>query len=372
MNEIAPERIDDVLLSMVEGVGSRSMLRLLEHFGSSTAVLDAVRSDLSRFEYSRPGTVDRLLSARDSYDPVGIVEICRHERIDIVSFRDDRYPEPLRAIHDPPPLLYVRGRILPQDTFSLAVIGTRRCTAYGKRQTERLTAALSKSGFTIVSGLARGIDAVAHRTALNVGGRTLAVLGSGHLRLYPPEHEDLARDIVQAGGAVLSEHPPLFPSASWTFPQRNRIVSGLSLGVLVVEAPVRSGAMISARMAGEQGREIFAVPGPIDSNASKGCHALIRDGAYLVDSVDDVLETLGPLHRPAMLPGFDEPLRHPNEITLNEIEQTVLGGIKPGKNTVDTLVEATGLERHQVVAALGVLEEKRIIRFTDTETVVRM
>ena len=372
MNEIDVELLDDIRLSMVEGIGATTYRRLLDRFGSSTAVLNAARSDLRGFDFLKPEARNRLSVARTECDPEAIVELCRHEKIDIVSIRSPKYPEPLQTIHDPPPLLYIRGIVLPKDRFSLAVIGTRRFTAYGRRQAERLTSALARSGFTIISGLARGIDAVAHRTALKSGGRTLAVLGSGHRKLYPPEHEELAEEIIASGGAVLSEYPPLHPSATWTFPQRNRIVSGLSLGVLVIEAPKRSGAMISARMAGEQGRDIFAVPGSIESDASRGCHALIRDGAYLVESVDDILEVLGPMQQTAPLPGFEQPIRHPNEISLNEIEQQVLRYIDMKRTSVETIVEVSGLAVHQVVAALGVLEEKRIVRFVTTGVVVRM
>ena len=372
MDANTPELLDDILLSMVEGVGARTYQRLLERFGNSTAILNASKSDLGGFEFLKSDSIHRLLSARDCYDPASVLDLCRHEGIEVLSLRSPDYPEPLRTIHDPPPLLYVRGTLMTQDVFSLAVIGTRRITAYGRRQTERLTKALSRSGFTVISGLARGVDAVAHRTALMSGGRTLAVLGSGHSRLYPPEHEDLAEEIVRSGGAVLSEYPPLHPSATWTFPQRNRIVSGLSLGVLVVEAPLRSGAMISARLAGEQGREIFAVPGSIESDASKGCHQLIRDGACLVDSVDDILNVLGPMIRSASLPGYPMPIRHPNEVSLNEIEQEVLRHIGTKKTTIETLADSSGLAVHQIAAVLNVLEEKRIVRFVSQNAVVRM
>lgn len=371
-SDCSAELLDDILLSMVEGVGSRTVQQLLERFGSSTTVLDAARSDLSGFQFLKPETTANLVSARRSLDPSALVELCRRERIDIVPFRDSRYPEPLRTIHDPPPILYIQGRLLPRDAFSLAVIGTRRASAYGRRQTERLTSALARSGFSIVSGLARGIDAVAHRAALQAGGRTIAVLGSGHCRLYPPEHQSLAEQIIETDGAVLSEYPPLHESAKWTFPQRNRIISGLSLGVLVVEAPRRSGAMISARMAGEQGRDIFAVPGPIESEGSRGTHQLIRDGAYLVDSVDDILDVLGPMPQPVSLPGLAEPIRHPGETALNEIEQTVLRHVGTATTALEDIVARSGLARHQVVAALGALEERRIIRRVSATSVVRM
>ncbi len=363
---------DEVLLSMVEGVGARTYQRLMERFGSASAILNSSRSDLGGFDFLKRNAVENLVAARKNYDPQVVLDHCRQEGINVISRRESAYPARLRSIHDPPPLLYIRGEILPQDIFSLAVIGTRQLSPYGARQTERLTAALTQAGFTIISGLARGIDGVAHRTALKTNGRTLAVLGSGHVKLYPPEHKKLAEEIVQAGGAVLSEYPPLHQSAPWTFPQRNRIVAGLSLGVLVIEAPERSGAMISARLAGEQGREIFAVPGSIESEMSRGCHRLIRDGATLVESVDDILEVLGPMEKSATLPGLSEPLRHPNEISLNAVEQTVLRYIGTKPTTVTAIEEQSGLAAHQVAAALTVLEEKRIARFVSSDRVVRL
>ena len=364
--------LDDVSLSMVEGIGARTYQRLLEKFGSAAAILDASRSDLSGFDFLKPNTIAQLTSARNRLDPTQIVELCERDNIDILSLHDERYPAQLHSIPDPPPILYAKGSLSPADAFSIAVIGTRRCTQYGERQTERLTSALVQHGFTIISGLARGIDGIAHRAALNSNGRTVAVLGSGLHRIYPPEHEPLAQKIIESGGCLLSEYPPLHPSAKWTFPQRNRIVSGLSLGVLVVEAPQRSGAMISARLAGEQGRDIFAVPGSIESPASSGCNQLIKDGAFITESVDDILDVLGPMRKSVLLPGVANPLRHPNEVSLNDVEHGVLQYIGNRETSLEAMATASGLELQQVLAVLAVLEQKRIIRQLSPTTFVRM
>ena len=364
--------LDDILLSMVEGIGARTYQRLLEIFGSATEILNASRSDLGGFEFLKSDAITQLISARTKLDPTRIVELCEQEQIDIISLRDERYPGPLRTIPDPPAILYAQGTLLLSDSFSLAVIGTRRCTRYGERQTERLTSALVQNGFTIISGLARGIDGIAHRSALSNEGRTIAVLGSGLLRIYPPEHKSLAQRIIDFGGCVLSEYPPLHPPAKWTFPQRNRIVSGLSLAVLVVEAPLRSGAMISVRMAGEQGRDIFAVPGSIESQASSGCNQLIKDGAYIVESVDDILNVLGPMRQSVLLPGMEKPMRHPNEVSLNDVEYKVLQYVGTSETPLESMVSASGLESQQVLAALTVLEHKQIIRQVSPATFVRM
>ena len=363
------ELLDDVLLSLVEGIGPRTYRLLLDQFGSVAEVLNAAPGELKRFEFHKTGTAERLVAARKNIDPLVVWELCRRENIDIISIRHENYPARLKTIHDPPPILYVRGTLEDRDAFSIAVVGTRRASPYGRRQTERLTTALAHAGFTIISGLALGIDAAAHRAALDAGGRTLAVLGSGLLRLYPQENAGLARRIIESGGAVLSELPPLHESAKWTFPQRNRIVSGMSLGVLVVEAPFKSGAMISARMAGEQGRDLFAVPGSIEWETSKGTNQLIRDGAYLVSSVDDILDVLGPMDRRVTVPHQPDPIRHPNEVSLNDIEQTVLRQIGTSPTPIDSIRD---LAPHQIRAALGTLEEKRIIRCMEEDSVARM
>ncbi|GHT40171.1 DNA polymerase III [Planctomycetales bacterium] len=369
---ISDKLLDDILLSMVEGIGSRTAQQLLERFGSSTAILNASRNELNNFAFLKPDTISQLVSARKNLNPLLAADLCERQGIDILSIRDKNYPEPLRTIADPPQILYVRGQLLPQDAFSIAVIGTRRCTSYGTRLTEKLTTALVHHGLTIISGLALGIDGIAHRTALKHGGRTIAVLGSGFNKVYPPEHTDLAEEIVAQGGALLSEYPPLHSWAKWTFPQRNRIVSGLSLGVLVIEAPLRSGAMISARLAGEQGRDIFAVPGRIDATASQGCHQLIKNGAYLTESADDILNVLGPLRQPVLLFDKNKILRHPNEVSINDIEERVLQCVATNTTELETIVSQSGLELHQVIAALDVLECKRIIRQLSPSTFVRI
>jgi DNA processing protein len=236
-------------------------------------------------------------------------------------------------------------------------------------QAERLAGGLARAGLTIVSGLARGIDAAAHRGALAAGGRTLAVLGSGVLNMYPPEHAALA-DEVAASGAVISDSPPRSPPLSGAFPQRNRIISGMSLGVLVAEASVRSGALISARHAMEQGREVFAVPGRVDNRMSHGCHRLIRDGAKLVETVDDVLEELGPLVAPAQSAG-GEAVHHPAELLLNELEQQVLATIASEPITIDAVLAASQLPAPQVLATISVLEMRRLIRRLSGNLIVR-
>ncbi len=291
------ELVDDILLSTVDGVGPLTAERLIGYFGSASEVLRASRRDLERVEKVGPTLARKISQAREACDVEALIRFCEENGIEIVAFRDARYPARLREIDNPPRLLYVRGSFAPEDRTAIAIVGTRGATRYGLDQARRLGRELAEAGFTVVSGLALGIDGAAHRGALEVGGRTLAALGGGVAKVYPREHEDLAR-LVAGSGAVFSEYHPLTSPLAGNFPARNRIVSGLSLGVLVVESPLRSGSLITARLAAEQNREVFALPGPVDRETSRGCHQLLREGAALVESVEDVLAALPPFERP--------------------------------------------------------------------------
>ncbi len=291
------ELIDDILLSTVDGVGPLTAERLIAYFGSASEVLRASRRDLERVDKVGPTLARKISQAREACDVEALLRFCEENGIEIVAFRDARYPARLREIDNPPRLLYVRGSFAPEDQTAIAIVGTRGATRYGLDQARRLGRELAEAGFTVVSGLALGIDGAAHRGALEVGGRTLAALGGGVAKVYPREHEDLAR-LIADSGAVFSEYHPLTSPLAGNFPARNRIVSGLSLGVLVVESPLRSGSLITARLAAEQNREVFALPGPVDRETSRGCHQLLREGAALVESVEDVLAALPAFERP--------------------------------------------------------------------------
>ena len=353
------ELIDWLQLSLVSGVGPRILQELVEHFGSAGAVLAAAPSQLRAVSGVGPKVSRAICGARDEVDVAAELALCRQNQIDILTINDERYPRLLAEISDPPGVLFVQGEVTADDSVAVAIVGSRHGTRYGIKQAERLAAGLARAGITIVSGLARGIDAAAHRGALGAGGRTLAVLGGGHLNLYPPEHKELAAEIARQG-AVLSEAPPRLVPTSNSFPQRNRIISGLSLGTIVVEAAHRSGALITARLAMEQNREVFAVPGPVDSRASHGCHALIRDGARLVESADDVLDELGPLVEAT--PRADGTIiRHPAELKLNETETAVLQAIETEPTAIDDIVQTTGLPVHRILSTISVLEMRHLI-----------
>ncbi|MEN6497622.1 MAG: DNA-processing protein DprA [Thermoguttaceae bacterium] len=357
-------------LAMVAGVGPRTRRLLLDRFGSSEAVLAAAPSELRSVQGVGPKLTERIVAAREEIDVDSLIAVCQRRDVEIVAETDEAYPSLLRQIPDPPPVLFVRGELKPQDGMAIGVVGTRHATHYGLRQAERLAASLARAGLTIVSGLARGIDAAAHRGAIEAGGRTLAILGSGVLSIYPPEHESLAEEVV-AHGALVSEAPPLAAPHSGVFPQRNRVISGLSLGVIVVEAGDRSGALITARLAMEQGREVFAVPGRIEDPTSRGCHRLIRDGAKLVQTVDDVLEELGPLFEPASRDDGRE-VHHPAELLLNEQEQQILDAIGSDPTSLDAILAATSLSVPNILSTLSVLEMRRLVRRVSGSLVVRV
>ena len=348
-----------IRLSMVAGVGPRTSRALLTRFESAGRVLAASRTALRGVEGVGPKLADKIAQARDELDADSELALCRSRDVRVISGQNPEYPAALQNIPDPPALLYIKGRLEPRDQLSIAMVGSRHCSPYGARIAERLAGALARTGLTVVSGLARGIDAAAHRGALKAGGRSLAVLANGLASVYPPEHEDLARTVTEAG-ALLSEMPMRQVPLAGLFTQRNRIISGLSLGVVVVEAAPRSGSLSTAHHAMEQNREVFAVPGPVDSLTSRGCHRLIRDGARLVETVDDILEELGPLISEVRTDPSESPVRHPAELALSDAERSLLGQLDDQPVGVDDLIARTGLTPAQVMATLSVLEMKRV------------
>jgi len=319
-------------------------LALVRKHGSFAAALGEIphsRRDIARAE-----------SMLDAIDGAGFELVC---------LTDSRYPRLLRAAPDPPILLTIWGRLEPDDGLALAIVGSRRATHYGLEMSRRLAASLSAAGLTIVSGLARGIDAAAHRGALDDGGRTSAVLGSGLRDVYPREHQRLARQIAERG-AVISEFGLDEPPRARNFPRRNRIITGMSLGTLVVEAALKSGSLVSARIAMEQDREVYAVPGPALSANSAGVHALIRDGAKLATEASDVLEELRPEIR-ALLRTRRSATGRANDEALDDVERSVLEHLINRHEAVDidSLLENLEMSVDQALAALCRLEVKEKI-----------
>jgi len=276
--------------NLVKGIGPMKVRALLDHFGDLETAWCADVSALSKVGLDRRA-LSSFLKTRGRLNLDAELDRLVEHNIRALTWHDPEYPARLLQIPDPPPVLYVRGLLTSEDEWAVAVVGTRRASAYGKTVTRRLVTDLAVNHVTIVSGLARGIDGEAHRAALDAGGRTIAVLGCGLDLIYPPEHRNLARDVV-ANGALVSEYPlGTRPEAS-NFPPRNRIISGLSLGVLVVEAGFKSGALITADFAADQGRDVFAVPGNLYARSNEGTNRLIQDGAKLVMGAEDILEEL--------------------------------------------------------------------------------
>lgn len=354
--------LDRVRLACARGMGGHTYSLLLAAFGSPAAVFAASDAELARIDRVGPKTIAGIREAAGGAFADETVALCERENVRILLRGDADYPRLLAQIADPPAILFVRGAFAPCDALSVAIVGSRHSDAYGRRVAEQLAAGLSHAGYTVTSGLARGIDAAAHSGAVAAGGRTIAVLGGGVLSIYPPEHAGLAEEVI-AHGALVSEAAPLEHPHPGAFPRRNRIVAGLSLGTVVVQAADRSGALITARLAGEQGREVFAVPGPVDSRLSRGCHALIRDGAKLVGSVDDILCELGPLFEPATTATGRE-VSSPAEVALEGRERAVFDCVAAAGSAgleIDRVVVTTDLAASQVLATLSVLEMRRLV-----------
>ena len=276
--------------NLVRGIGAVRFRALLDYFGDAAIAWNAPIEALTNVGLSER-VIQNLVQVRSQVSLEKIWHNIQAQGIQVLIWEDEQYPRHLLEIDQPPPVLYLRGALQSEDEWTVAVVGTRRMTVYGRQVAEDIATVLASSGVTVVSGLARGVDAVAHQAALNAGGRTIAVLGSGVDRIYPPENRRLAEQIMQRG-AVLSDYAPGIPPDGVNFPPRNRIISGLSLAVIVIEAGSTSGALITATFAADQGREVFAVPGNITAPQSKGTNRLIQDGAHRVLDPRDVLEIL--------------------------------------------------------------------------------
>ena len=278
-------------LNLIPGIGNHTIRRLLAAFGSAEKSIAATSEELAQIDGLTPDVRQQLIDGRSRAPLAQELELIEQHQCHIVTINDDTYPPLLKQIDDPPALLYIIGEFPLQDTPSIAIVGSRSPTEYGKTTSQQLSYQLAERGITVVSGFARGIDTCVHRGALEAGGRTVAVFGCGLSIIYPETNRALAAEIIESG-ALISEFPMTMPPRGKNFPRRNRVISGLTLGTLVVEASERSGSLITARHAAEQGREVFAVPGQIFSGVSRGTHSLINQGATLINSVDDLLDAL--------------------------------------------------------------------------------
>ncbi|MGZ8846175.1 MAG: DNA-processing protein DprA [Pyrinomonadaceae bacterium] len=373
---------DWIALNMTPGVGPRVTARLLEHFGSAEAVFDAPRRELALLRLT-PETIESI-ATREFYERAE-AEIDKVRKLggDILVLDDGVYPNMLRETYDPPVVLYVKGAWSEcLDRPCVAIVGSRRCSTYGQNAALMLSRELAQRGVTIISGLARGIDAAAHRGALEAGGRTVGVMGTGLDQIYPRDHKKLADDIVKQNGALVTQFPLGTPPVSENFPYRNRVISGLSLGVVVVEAAENSGSLITARLALEQNREVFAVPGNITSRNSFGTNYLIKGaGAKLVQQWQDVAGELPSEIAAQLLPPPSRKSKKKGELVdqlqltpkdLSEHERAIFKLLTTDTpQQIDALAESTRLSITQLTSALLTLEMRELIRALPGKCFVR-
>ena len=354
-----------IALKSIKGIGHVSFPALVDRFGSPAAVFGASVSDLQQTEGISRQIAEAIVHFRGWDNVKAELELIRKNDVTIVTYEDELYPGQLLNIYDRPPYIYVRGNLSRED-INLAIVGSRAASTYGKYTTERISRDLALQGVTVVSGMARGIDSSAHRGAITAHGRTVAILGSGLDVIYPPENKKLFADIVE-NGAVVSEFPLGTPPRSTNFPARNRIISGISYGVVIVEAGEKSGSLITARLALEQGREVFAEPGSIDSAGSRGTNKLIKQGAKLIENTEDILEEILPqIEQRKPLKGFSAPgtlnAASPPMEKLNAAEQKLYDLVSQKRMHIDDLISVTGFSSADILSALTTMELKGIVR----------
>lgn len=348
-----------IALNMLPKIGPIRVRRLLEHLGSAQNILTAPTHKLTQVQGIGNETSKIITDWENLTDLTAELDLAAQRNIRIITQDDAEYPEPLRKMYDPPLALYIWGELQERDKHAIAIVGSRRHTHYGRDTALKLSRELSNSGLTIISGLARGIDTFGHQGAVEAGNRTVAVIGSGLNQLYPPENLPLAEKIANGHGAVISEFPLNQRPDKKTFPMRNRIVAAWAQGVLVVECPQWSGSIITANLANEMGKTIYAVPGPIDRPTSGGCNQLIRDGATLVTSADDILEDLQTL---PLIPNLTS---QPESTPIPELDPTetlVLSNLSKEEKLLDHLIALTNLTIPALTTTLLKLEMKRLIR----------
>jgi DNA processing protein len=347
------ERAYWVAFNHIRGVGAARFQRMLKAFGNLRSAWEASRSGLLDAGLDER-TVAAISTARSALDPLSLLDRCETLGLKVLTWDDPDYPPRLKELPLPPPVLYLRGAVTESDGLAVSIVGTRKATAYGREAARMFASGLAARGITVVSGLARGVDAEAHLAALESGGRTLAVLGCGADVMYPPEHGRLARRIAESG-AILSDYPPGTPPDAANFPPRNRIIAGLAVATLVVEAGEESGALLTACYAGDYGRDVFAVPGSIFSAASKGCNRLISDGAQPVSSPD---ELIGALDVERSAPALQLRMSVPE----SPVEAKILDALGSEPMHIDLLRASVDLPVETVSGTLAMMELKGMVR----------
>jgi DNA processing protein len=365
---LSQELTDWLRLVLTPEIGSRRGKSLLERFITPKAISEASLEDIAEVENVGREVAERIVGGRRRIDLDRQIKLIEKNNVTLIPLDSELYPASLKSIYDPPLVLFVKGEILPQDYFSIAIVGTRLASFYGRAMSEKLSRQLAAKGFTIVSGGARGIDTFSHQAALGTKGRTLAVLGCGLDIAYPPENKKLFEEIAEKG-AMVSEFSLSTRPDKGNFPMRNRIISGLSLGVVVIEAPHKSGALITVTHANEQGREVFSVPGHADSFVSKGTNQLLREGAKLVENADDIIEELEPVlkskikefktNRPQSLQEKQIPLIKPQ---LSDEEARLFDLISLGPLDLDDIIVKSQSSVSAVSAVLMMLQLKKLVK----------
>ncbi len=366
-----------IALNMLPDIGPLRMARLVRHFNTAFDVLNATTNDLCQVEGIGPRIAATIRDWKKNGDPKTEIELTKAAGVEILTLNDDRYPVLLAEIPDPPPLIYVRGNVeaLQNQPPNLAVVGTRRPSDYGRKMARHFGESAAVAGITVVSGLARGIDTVVQQATVDGGGQAVAVLGSGLAHIYPQENVPLARQIAE-NGAVISEFPMRTAPSRQTFPVRNRLIAGLCLHTLVVEAAYKSGALITAEQALEQGRNVMALPGQVDNPQCRGCHALIRDGAVLVERFNDVMDEIS-MSKKRDDQAASEEVRtsqsvgqaiktvaagnSPPPVMLSELEQSVMAGIPDGGTALDAMIADSELGIAKIMSCLTQLEMKGLV-----------
>lgn len=352
-------------LKSIMGIGNALFSALVDNWGTPEAVFSASASKLQTLPGITRKIADAVIGFKSWDKILRELELVRKAGINIVTYQDELYPVKLLEIYDRPVFLYLQGK-LTSDDINIAVVGSRLASTYGKYTTERISRELAGLGLTVVSGLARGIDSAAHRGALAARGRTIAVLGSGLDIVYPPENKKLFATIIEQG-AVISELPLGSPPVAFNFPARNRIISGMSYGVVVVEAGEKSGSLITAKLALEQGREVFAVPGSIDSAGARGTNKLIKQGAKLIENTDDILEEILPqLEKTKVFSASSvsrpEAIKPPVKTELSKTDQEIVDIVSGGCLHIDEIITGTGLSPAEISSTLMALELKGLIQ----------
>ena len=363
------DREASIGLNLISGIGYARFRLLSDYFGAPAQVFGHTAEEYGKVRTIGPQLSERLAEFDPSSALAEELDMADRAGIRVITLFDGAYPAVLRELYDPPLCLYVRGHLPEFPEKAVAIVGTRRTSAYGARMSDRIAFDAAAAGFTVVSGLAMGVDTIAHKAALNASGITVAVLGAGLAHIHPKENIPLARDIVSNGGAVISEFPISMPPSRQNFPRRNRIVAGLCRAAIVTEAGMDSGAMITAKLALELNREVFALPGNVDNPAAKGCNSLIRDGAGLIECFNDVAMALGM--------GYSVPIDErtpdlPADSDLDELSKKICRLLENGETGFDEMQTVLNADTGALLSSLMKLELKMLIELTPEQRYRRM